>query len=299
MKASLRTSLRKVRRGLIVLGVIGAVFTVPVLSFYQLGKPVLAKFGPDSSHPLHQVVAMRVRPVDQTKQAPRLFHEPLISVTFDDGWQSNYTVALPILQKYGIRTTQYVLSGVESDPGYLSWDQIRQIKQAGHEIACHSVDHPDLTTLSAIELQHQLVGCQTKVQAEIDAPVTDFASPYGAENKQTLATIAKYYQSQRNVWGEVDDGIDGYDVNIQSLFKPYDIVGYSVENTTTLSDIKKLVAYTQAHNGWLVLIYHQISSNKEEWASTRARLEQDMAFISRSNIRVVTVNQVMQSREAN
>jgi peptidoglycan/xylan/chitin deacetylase (PgdA/CDA1 family) len=53
-----------------------------------------------------------------------LFGQPLLSVTFDDGWESVYTQAMPILQRDGIRTTQYVLSGTEKDPLYMSWAQI-------------------------------------------------------------------------------------------------------------------------------------------------------------------------------
>jgi peptidoglycan/xylan/chitin deacetylase (PgdA/CDA1 family) len=68
--------------------------------------------------------------------------QPII-LTFDDGYIDNYTHAFPILQKYGMLGTFFVLTGPADDgnPAYLSWDMIQEMSSAGMDIQLHMRDH--------------------------------------------------------------------------------------------------------------------------------------------------------------
>lgn len=66
------------------------------------------------------------------------------AITFDDAYLSVYTEALPILREYNWPFTIFVTTGLlESNPRlYASWDQIREMAEAGATIANHTVSHP-------------------------------------------------------------------------------------------------------------------------------------------------------------
>lgn len=275
---------------------IGALFictivvVVPLLSFAEVGH--FFQGGPKRS--AAAVTALNQRQVDAVASAPKLFDEPLISVTFDDGYETNYSVALPLLHKHGIRTTQYVLSGTADDPTYLSWEQIGQFQKSGHELACHTETHADLTTLSETQLHKELGGCKRELTKRF-GPVDNFASPYGASNPTTIKAIGNYYGSQRNTLGDPKIGINEQDVNTKQYFNRMNIIGVTVRSDTKLEDLRKLVAYTKQTNGWLVLTYHQANDPTSVYSLNEKQFNEQFAYLSGTDVRIVTVRDALKS----
>jgi len=292
MKQHKQSRMEKLRHRLATLLACIVVLGVPILSVIQFGH--LHSSDGRKATPLP---AFQTRKVDQTSQAPQLFQEPLISVTFDDGYETTYEAAIPIMQKRGIHTTQYILSGVENNPLYLDWDQVKAIQAAGHEIGCHTINHPDLQTIDDQDVMHQLMGCKTTM-AKYVGPVTDFASPYGSENARTLSDIKKVFASQRNTNGDSSNGVTNADVNTAAYFNPNDIIGMTVKHTTTLNELQQLVDFTIKNNGWLVLTYHQADDGPSKYALDPKQLDQQMALLQRSPVRIVTVHQAVSSWKA-
>src|SRR5690606_19508559 len=138
------------------------------------------------------------------------FSEPLITVTFDDGWESIYSAGLPVLEKYCIKSTQYILGGHFEDYLYLSEDQVRSFQAAGHEVASHTMTHPNLTFLPDDKLTWEL-GESYKILSGKFGPVKDFATPLGAHNPRVVEQIKKYYRSHRNT---ASDPLEIEDVDI-------------------------------------------------------------------------------------
>jgi len=237
--------------------------------------------------------AFQERKVDETAQTPQLFDQPLISVTFDDGWKSIYDVAGPQLARYGIHTTQYIISGTNTDPGYMSDAQIRALQAEGHEVSSHTITHPDLTTLTDSQLNHELGDSKAVLQKRFNVPAADFASPYGHTDARTLAVIKKYYRSHRNTNGDYTNGVSEYDVNTINSFDRYNIIGVTVRRDTTVADLQKLVDYTKAHNGWLVLTYHQVDDSPSNFGMDPKALDKQLSYLGHTDVRIVTLGQVM------
>ncbi len=292
MKRNKRSRMDTVRHRLTVLLACIVVVGVPFLTILQF-----THLHGNDQRKATPLPPFQTRVVDSAKVAPQLFQEPLISVTFDDGYETTYEDALPILQKHGIRTTQYVLSGVESNPIYLSWDQIKAIQQAGHEIGCHTVNHPELTTISNDEVMQQLQGCKTTLSKRY-GPITDFASPYGAENASTLSSIKKVFASQRNTNGDSSNGVTNADVNTAAYFNSNNIIGMTVKHDTTLAELQQLVDFTIKNNGWLVLTYHQADDGPSKYALDPYRLDDQMNLLQHTSVRIITVHQAISSWEA-
>lgn len=290
VKTGLSGMLQRIKKAIVSIAVLGIILVVPVFSILEFGR----FFHGGNSRSSAPLPAMTIRPADSTDLPAQLFQEPLISVTFDDGYQSIYTSALPLLQKYGIRSTQYVLTGTSDHADYVSWKQIGEMQRAGHEIACHTVDHADLTTLTSDAADLQLRECKNELTKRY-GDIPNFASPYGAHNAGTLSLIRKHFDSHRNTYGNPTDGIDEWDVNIGSHFDKYNIMAVTVRHDTKLSDLQALVSYAGANNGWLVLTYHQADDGGSQYGVNPKNLEKHFNYLSRTDVRIVTMRDALAS----
>src|SRR5689334_23342333 len=72
----------------------------------------------------------------------------IVSLTFDDGLDDQPVVD-SMLSAHGMKGTFFINSGHVDLAGYMTWGQIAGIAAHGHEIAGHTFDHADLTTLDA------------------------------------------------------------------------------------------------------------------------------------------------------
>ncbi len=271
--------------------VIAIVLAYPAFSLLQVGN----FFHKSDSRSSAALPVMTQRKVDTTTLTPQLFQEPLVSVTFDDGFESIYKTALPLLQKYGIHSTQYIIAGKFDDPFYVSESQVAQMQRGGHEIACHTMTHTDLTTLDDAGLEYQLGQCKSILTKDFGI-ISDFASPYGAADEHTNAVTAKYFDSQRNTNGDPTNGVSNLDVNVEDGFQRFNIIGVTVRHDTTIKELQDLVKFARANNGWLVLTYHQADdANSSQFAVDPAQLEKQLAYLSSTNVRIVTVHEALQA----
>jgi peptidoglycan/xylan/chitin deacetylase (PgdA/CDA1 family) len=282
-----------IKRGLASLFVCSIVF-LPVLFVARWPKEVKTTNQPADTRSVTALPPLATRPAD-LNGAPKLFQEPIISITFDDGWESIYTEAAPLLTRYGVRSTQYVIGGVQGNMAYMNLEQVKHLQNSGQEIACHTMTHPDLTTLSNDSLVHELHDCQTVLSKDLGL-IREFASPYGHSDTRTLPVIKQYYRSHRNTDGDITNGVNQFDVNTPAQFDTYNIIGVTIRHDTTVEQLKAAVAYAKANNGWLVLTYHQAD---DETGSTFAvdhnSLQEQLAYLAGTDVKIAPMGQVLDS----
>lgn len=280
-----------IKRGVTSLFVCAAVI-LPIVTMVQWGHAFARPSdGPKDTRTTTLLPELQPRAID--KGVPNLFGEPIISVTFDDGWESVYPDAMPLLNKYGIRTTQYIMSATTGDVRYFSDFQLREILRTGHELDAHTATHADIATLDAAGSQRELVESQRSLRQRLPgAKFDDFASPYGSTNDASMAIIRQQYRSHRNVNGDYFNGVSQYDVNLAGYFDRYNIIGVTVRHDTTVADLKQLVDYTVAHNGWLVLNYHAIDDDAK-YAVDKKSIEAQLGYLSGTPVRIATMGQVL------
>lgn len=125
--------------------------------------------------------------------------EKAITITFDDGCETDLIAAAPVLQEAGFEATFYVSAGFLDKPGYLSTTQLRELHNIGFEIGCHSMTHAYLNDLSPQELQVEMVDAKQKLQDITGGRIEHFSCPGGRYDQRTLA-VAKQagYRSLAN-----------------------------------------------------------------------------------------------------
>jgi peptidoglycan/xylan/chitin deacetylase (PgdA/CDA1 family) len=217
---------------------------------------------------------------------PSGFNRALITLTFDDAWRSIYTNGLPELNKYGFKSTQYLLTGVTSDPDYMTAAMMKAFYTGGHEIASHTVTHPHLPTLSATKLKNELLNSKNWLTTNIGVTPTNFATPYGEYNTTVLNAIKQYYSSHRGVES-------GY--NSKDNFDIWDIKVQNITSDTTAAQVAAWVAQAQQSKTWLVLVYHEIGANLggDIYHTDLPTFDAQLNAIKQSGIVVVTLQQAI------
>jgi peptidoglycan/xylan/chitin deacetylase (PgdA/CDA1 family) len=166
----------------------------------------------------------------------------VVILTFGNGPKSQYTYAKPILDKYGFKASFFVVcnwidSDEDNDNSHMTWQDIETLHNDGHDIGAKSLNHKDLTTLSASELDFE-VGQSKKCLADHNIDARVFGTPYGKgwDDPTVIDTIAKYYDFAitgfSNVmylncdgWNEqeAEEAVeeDGYNSNVQTDCRTY------------------------------------------------------------------------------
>jgi len=113
-----------------------------------------------------------------------------IVLTFDNGYQSQYTQALPVLQRLGWPAVENIqLSGLPPSQGGLLQRQIKGLVAAGWELDTQGFSHADLVTLDESELHYQVAVARQTIQRRYGVPVNWFCYPSGHYDAAVIAEV--------------------------------------------------------------------------------------------------------------
>src|SRR3954447_13891864 len=125
---------------------------------------------------------------DYWHHAIALPRKPIV-ISFDDGYLSHYTHALPVLHKLGWPGVLNLEVNNVLTAGDISQSQVRTLIRAGWEVDSHTLTHPDLTAVSATQLQHELAGSRAFLRSHFHVPVNFFCYPAGRYDATVEAAV--------------------------------------------------------------------------------------------------------------
>ncbi|MFD3516549.1 polysaccharide deacetylase family protein [Streptomyces sp. NPDC058657] len=190
-------------------GTSGGTAPVPVLMYHAVGhRPSRAAYGLSVSP---EAFAAQMELLDAQGFTPLTTGElgaawrgsravlppkPVL-ITFDDGYEGVHRHALPVLARYGFRSSLFVttlwLRGDEEGPGapdtMLDWDQVRRLAAASAEIGGHSHSHPQLDQLDDARLRFEVLRCREIVADEVGGAPVSFAHPYGYSSRRVRQAV--------------------------------------------------------------------------------------------------------------
>lgn len=157
-----------------------------------------------------------------------------LRITFDDGHRTQFDEAFPVLERSGVKAVFFVTAGfTETEPQYLTWSQLRELADAGHEIQAHGWRHGFLTLASEAELIEELRRPKETIEDRIGRAVRSLSFPGGRFDRRVLnaCRAAGYVQAfTSEPWPRswVSDGM--------TLFGRV-----AIQNNTTAADLVALM----------------------------------------------------------
>ncbi len=131
--------------------------------------------------------------------APETLPERAALLTFDDGYRSIRTVALPWLLRFGYPAVLFVPTdyiggindfdaGDEPEEAICDWDELRELECLGVSIQSHGASHCSFSKLSLPEQEEDLTQSRSTLEVGLEKPVEVFAYPYGDGGTEPRST---------------------------------------------------------------------------------------------------------------
>jgi peptidoglycan/xylan/chitin deacetylase (PgdA/CDA1 family) len=213
------------------------------------------------------------------------FARPMVSITFDDGFQSQFDLARPALNQRGLKATYYLTSQPiqQSWSNYLTVAEAKTIAAEGNEIAGHTVTHPHLPLLSAAQLDQELADSKSWLQSNLAATVASFASPYGEFNDAVMSRVKASFGSHRRQGGG----------RVFSESDPYLLRSVYVRSTTAVAEMQSFIDQTIVEGGWLILTFHDLTTGTPscERQYPAASFAAVLDYLNARGLAVVTIAQ--------
>lgn len=117
--------------------------------------------------------------------------KPII-LTFDDGYDDFYTNAYPLLQKYQIKATAYIVPNFLNKVHYMTSAQVKELSLSPLiTIAAHTMNHVDLRKTNQKITMQEVLGSKTYLEKLTGKTVNHFAYPFGKYTNDTVNTVEK------------------------------------------------------------------------------------------------------------
>ncbi|MCS6952385.1 MAG: polysaccharide deacetylase family protein [Bryobacterales bacterium] len=169
-----------------------------------------------------------------------------VALTFDDGYRDFFEEALPVLSRYGLPATVFLVAGRcgrsndWDQAGYrsipplelMSWREVRQAARAGVEIGAHTYSHPDLRRLPETAVAWEFARCQEEIADRVGQQPRSLAYPYGHSNPAVRRIACRFFD--RACGARLDLVRDGADV--------FDLPRVDVHYFRDLERFRRLIA---------------------------------------------------------
>jgi peptidoglycan/xylan/chitin deacetylase (PgdA/CDA1 family) len=190
---------------------------------------------------------------------------PIISFTFDDFPRSALTAGGEILGEYGVRGTYYVamgLVGKRTAVGEMfGGSDLERLAAAGHELACHTLEHTMCCDLTVPDLVASCRENQRRIAEVLGQHLTpNFSFPEGVVTVKAKAALSSMYTTCRTI----EPGVNRDPVDLAFLR------AYRVYSTSGMHSLRKVIRGNRDENGWIILYTHDVGMNPSAYGCTPA-----------------------------
>lgn len=115
-----------------------------------------------------------------------------VVVTIDDGYSDAYTYAFIIAKKYGVILNLMIPTGLLNNPGYMSWENLKEMLNSGLATAYdHSWSHYSMPKGDEKKIEMEVMTAKKQLEQNLGKTVKIFTYPYGSSDKKTVNILQK------------------------------------------------------------------------------------------------------------
>ena len=179
----------------------------------------------------------------------------VVSVAFDDGYNSDYDTARVIMQRHGIPTgTSYIIADKVGKPGRMTLDQLVEMRDIHNwEIAAHA--STDLTTLDEAGVRSEFTTIRSfLIDHGYRASANHFALPMGRYNELVLRVARDYFDSVRTI-----------DVAQETVTPgdPFRLRVFYCGSYTTEIQVARALAQCKEYASWMHMVFHRVDATPD------------------------------------
>jgi peptidoglycan/xylan/chitin deacetylase (PgdA/CDA1 family) len=186
------------------------VVQLPILTFHAIEEqssvisfpPELFRRGMGKLHENGYRTISLLEAVDRLN-SKKLFPERSFVITFDDGYQSLYQEAFPVLKRYGFSATVFLTVGAQETMdtrlpslegrSMLTWQEIREMQRGRIEIGAHTCTHPDMTRLPIEQVRSEIMDSKVILEDTLGVSISSFAYPYGRYDPRIQEIMKQFF----------------------------------------------------------------------------------------------------------
>ena len=127
----------------------------------------------------------------RARKGKQTLPEKPIILSFDDGYEDNHRVILPMLEERGMKAVFYVVTNDIGLPGYMTWNNLFDMERRGMEIGSHTANHIPLTTLPPEKQREELRLSKLMPEWKGLKTIYSFSYPTGAYDARIVAMLAE------------------------------------------------------------------------------------------------------------
>jgi peptidoglycan/xylan/chitin deacetylase (PgdA/CDA1 family) len=214
---------------------------------------------------------------------------PVASITFDDFPRSAWTEGGPILHRHGVKATYYAAgrfcSVLEDGLEYFTPRDLAQIRDAGHEIGCHTYSHEYGTQVASSALEADVDRNQDFVRGQLgDYPLTSFAYPYGDVSPRTKWLFSRRFATSRGIRRGVNAGV----IDLAQL----KAIGLEHQAWDPAA-VERAVEAAVRRKGWIIFFTHDVSDQPSRFGATPQMLDHALTSVRAAGIDVLPVKHAL------
>lgn len=227
--------------------------------------------------------------LDELRAIENELSEGIITLTFDDGHESDYTTALPIMNPLGLRGTAFV-TGEMGIPGRLSLSQAREMQdQHGWDISVHGWEQKEgLDTPEDIEGEFGRM-YEWLISNGLTRGIEHMSLPYGSITPEVREYLTRMFLTARSTQGSTNY----YGIETVPPGDPYFLRRILASESVPLSDFEHYIDLIKQTRGWGIFMFHSINaSGTGSGAMTTSKFQSLMNLIAASGVKVRTMSEM-------
>lgn len=190
-----------------------------------------------------------------------------LTVTFDDGWRSAYTEALPLLRDASVPANVALITETVGWDAYLTLPQLREMDAAGWSVVSHSVSHRRLPQLSPDSLRMELTESQRWIEEHGFRGSDVFVVPFHDWGEREREMVRLTYEAAR---GATVDQFAGPDSTV--AWKPADPTGLTAIEADSLpyttaagrDSLRSALEHFLAEGRFVEVFFHRVPAERRD-----------------------------------